>query len=102
MDTTMYRQSLMAAGGYDPIMTSRAIAPELPAAKDITRTPNKSSQCLTQNCIAQRQNEGAAGKASGWLFLIGFASSCNIVRDSNDPESQTAAKYIAIVDHRIL
>src|SRR6476620_10722794 len=43
----MYRQSLMAAGGTAPIITSRAIPPELPAAKDKTKTPNKSSLCLT-------------------------------------------------------
>ena len=46
-DMTKYRQSLIAAGGCAPIITSRAIPPELPAAKDRTRTPNKSSLCLT-------------------------------------------------------
>ena len=43
----MYRQSLIAAGGTAPIITSRAIPPELPAAKDNTRTPKISSRCLT-------------------------------------------------------
>src|SRR5438093_1491868 len=43
----MYRQSPIAAGGAAPIITSRAIPPELPAAKDNTRTPKRSSLCLT-------------------------------------------------------
>src|SRR5579862_1592518 len=47
IETAMYRQSLMAAGGTAPIIKSRAIPPELPAANDNTRTPNKSSLCLT-------------------------------------------------------
>ena len=47
IDTAMYRQSLIAAGGCAPIITSRAIPPELPAAKAKTKTPNKSSLCLT-------------------------------------------------------
>src|SRR5690349_5845967 len=37
----------MAAGGTAPIITSRAIPPEFPAAKDNTRTPNRSSLFLT-------------------------------------------------------
>src|SRR5262249_40356606 len=47
METAMYRQSLIATGGAAPIITSRAIPPELPAAKDNTRTPKRSSLCLT-------------------------------------------------------
>src|SRR5262249_15024710 len=43
----MYRQFLIATGGSAPIIRSRAIPPELPAAKDNTRTPKRSSLCLT-------------------------------------------------------
>jgi len=51
----MYRQSPMAAGGRAPIITSRAMPPESPAAKDKTTTPNRSSRCT-----AKGEDEGAA------------------------------------------
>src|SRR6478752_340197 len=37
----------MAPGGTAPISTSRVIPPVLAAAKDSTRTPNRSSRCFT-------------------------------------------------------
>src|ERR1043166_4572674 len=43
----MYHESLIATGGAAPIIRSRAIPPELPAANDNTRTPKRSSRCLT-------------------------------------------------------
>jgi hypothetical protein len=45
METAMYAQLLIAAGGAAPIMMSRAMPPEFPAAKHSTRTPKKSSLC---------------------------------------------------------
>ena len=61
METATYRQSLIAAGGTAPIITSRAIPPELPAAKDKTRTPKRSSLCFTAGRrAAERENERAA------------------------------------------
>ena len=43
----MYRQSVIAAGGTAPISRSREMPPALPAANARTRTPKRSSRCLT-------------------------------------------------------
>src|SRR5689334_20874519 len=42
-ETARYRQSLIAAGGTDPISTSRVTPPMFPATNERTRAPNRSS-----------------------------------------------------------
>jgi hypothetical protein len=46
-ETPMYRQSLIPGGGVAPRRTSRVRPPALPAAKDSTVTPKRSSRYLT-------------------------------------------------------
>src|SRR5512146_2655604 len=71
----MYRQSLRAAGGTAPIITSRAIPPELPAANDKTKTPNKSSLCLTPAVAPLSANTKVPAKSNPTSSV--FTTTCS-------------------------
>ena len=65
METATYRQSLIAAGGTAPIITSRAIPPELPAAKDKTRTPKQIEPVLHRGRRSAERKDERAAKIEG-------------------------------------
>ena len=81
IDTAIYRQSLIAAGVCAPMMTSRVIPPELPAAKDKTRTPNKSSLCLIPAVAPLSANTKVPPRSKATSSLLTTICSLTI----NDP-----------------
>ena len=57
----MYRQSLMAAGGFAPIITSRAIPPEIPGGEGQNQDSEQIEPVLNSGgCAAQCEDESAA------------------------------------------
>jgi hypothetical protein len=65
----------MAGGGTAPISRSRVMPPTLPAAKESTSTPNRSTLCFTPLIAPLNANTNVPARSSTTRMVANFAGS---------------------------